>query len=37
MTGPERRVAGERGLHGYMQRTALEGDATVLKALLGRE
>ncbi|MGN6104530.1 MAG: 3,4-dehydroadipyl-CoA semialdehyde dehydrogenase, partial [Kofleriaceae bacterium] len=28
-------LGGERGLHGYMQRTALEGDASVLKALLG--
>ena len=28
-------LGGERGLHGYMQRVALEGDASVLKALLG--
>ncbi len=28
-------LGGERGLHLYMQRTALEGDATVLKSLLG--
>ncbi|MBL0213577.1 MAG: 3,4-dehydroadipyl-CoA semialdehyde dehydrogenase [Myxococcales bacterium] len=28
-------LGGERGLHLYMQRTALEGDASVLKALLG--
>jgi oxepin-CoA hydrolase/3-oxo-5,6-dehydrosuberyl-CoA semialdehyde dehydrogenase len=27
-------LGGERGLHGYMQRTALEGDATVIKSLL---
>ncbi len=27
-------LGGERGLHFYMQRTALEGDASVLKALL---
>jgi len=27
-------LGGERGLHGYMQRTALEGDASVLKSLL---
>ncbi len=37
--GPGRAGGGEelgglRGLHGYMQRTALEGDASVLKALL---
>jgi oxepin-CoA hydrolase/3-oxo-5,6-dehydrosuberyl-CoA semialdehyde dehydrogenase len=30
-------LGGERGLHLYMQRTALEGDASVLKALAGRE
>ncbi len=29
-------LGGERGLHFYMQRTALEGDASILKALLGR-
>jgi oxepin-CoA hydrolase/3-oxo-5,6-dehydrosuberyl-CoA semialdehyde dehydrogenase len=28
-------LGGERGLHLYMQRTALEGDASVLKSLLG--
>ena len=28
-------LGGERGLHFYMQRTALEGDASVLKSLLG--
>jgi len=28
-------LGGERGLHVYMQRTALEGDASVLKSLLG--
>jgi oxepin-CoA hydrolase/3-oxo-5,6-dehydrosuberyl-CoA semialdehyde dehydrogenase len=28
-------LGGERGMHLYMQRTALEGDASVLKALLG--
>jgi oxepin-CoA hydrolase/3-oxo-5,6-dehydrosuberyl-CoA semialdehyde dehydrogenase len=28
-------LGGERGLHGYMQRVALEGDASVLKSLLG--
>jgi 3,4-dehydroadipyl-CoA semialdehyde dehydrogenase len=28
-------LGGERGLQFYMQRTALEGDASVLKALLG--
>ena len=28
-------LGGERGLHGYMQRIALEGDASVLKSLLG--
>ena len=38
--GPGRAGGGEelggmRGLHAYMQRTALEGDASVLKALLG--
>ena len=27
-------LGGERGLHLYMQRTALEGDASVLKSLL---
>jgi oxepin-CoA hydrolase/3-oxo-5,6-dehydrosuberyl-CoA semialdehyde dehydrogenase len=27
-------LGGERGLHGYMQRVALEGDASVLKSLL---
>jgi oxepin-CoA hydrolase/3-oxo-5,6-dehydrosuberyl-CoA semialdehyde dehydrogenase len=27
-------LGGERGLHAYMQRTALEGDASVLKSLL---
>lgn len=27
-------LGGERGLHGYMQRTALQGDATVIKSLL---
>ena len=30
-------LGGERGLHHYMQRCALEGDASVLKALLGKE
>jgi oxepin-CoA hydrolase/3-oxo-5,6-dehydrosuberyl-CoA semialdehyde dehydrogenase len=39
--GPGRAGGGEelgglRGLHGYMQRTALEGDATVIKSLLGQ-
>lgn len=38
--GPGRAGGGEelgglRGLHGYMQRTALEGDATLIKSLLG--
>ncbi|MBX3158272.1 MAG: 3,4-dehydroadipyl-CoA semialdehyde dehydrogenase [Deltaproteobacteria bacterium] len=38
--GPGRAGGGEelggiRGLHGYMQRVALEGDASVLKSLLG--
>jgi oxepin-CoA hydrolase/3-oxo-5,6-dehydrosuberyl-CoA semialdehyde dehydrogenase len=28
-------LGGERGLHAYMQRTALEGDASVLRSLLG--
>ncbi len=28
-------LGGERGLHLYMQRTALEGDASVLKSLIG--
>ena len=28
-------LGGERGLHFYMQRCALEGDASVLKSLLG--
>jgi oxepin-CoA hydrolase/3-oxo-5,6-dehydrosuberyl-CoA semialdehyde dehydrogenase len=28
-------LGGERGMHFYMQRTALEGDASVLKSLLG--
>ncbi|MBS1118852.1 MAG: Aldehyde Dehydrogenase [Deltaproteobacteria bacterium] len=28
-------LGGERGLHLYMQRTALEGDASILKSLLG--
>ena len=28
-------LGGERGLHFYMQRSALEGDASVLKSLLG--
>jgi oxepin-CoA hydrolase/3-oxo-5,6-dehydrosuberyl-CoA semialdehyde dehydrogenase len=28
-------LGGERGLHAYMQRVALEGDASVLKSLLG--
>jgi oxepin-CoA hydrolase/3-oxo-5,6-dehydrosuberyl-CoA semialdehyde dehydrogenase len=28
-------LGGERGLHAYMQRTALEGDTSVLKSLLG--
>jgi len=28
-------LGGERGLHGYMHRLALEGDASVLKLLLG--
>ncbi|HWU86191.1 MAG TPA: 3,4-dehydroadipyl-CoA semialdehyde dehydrogenase [Kofleriaceae bacterium] len=28
-------LGGERGLHAYLQRTALEGDASVLKSLLG--
>jgi oxepin-CoA hydrolase/3-oxo-5,6-dehydrosuberyl-CoA semialdehyde dehydrogenase len=28
-------LGGERGLHMYMQRVALEGDASVLKSLLG--
>ena len=28
-------LGGERGVHGYMQRVALEGDASVLKSLLG--
>src|SRR5690606_10823005 len=28
-------LGGERGLHLYMQRVALEGDASVLKSLLG--
>jgi oxepin-CoA hydrolase/3-oxo-5,6-dehydrosuberyl-CoA semialdehyde dehydrogenase len=27
-------LGGERGVHFYMQRVALEGDASVLKALL---
>ena len=30
-------LGGERGLHHYLQRCALEGDASVLKALLGKE
>jgi len=30
-------LGGERGLHHYMQRCALEGDASMLKALLGKE
>ncbi len=39
--GPGRAGGGEelgglRGLHGYMQRTALEGDATLIKSLLGQ-
>ena len=28
-------LGGERGLYSYMQRVALEGDASVLKALVG--
>jgi len=28
-------LGGERGVHGYMQRVALQGDASVLKSLLG--
>jgi oxepin-CoA hydrolase/3-oxo-5,6-dehydrosuberyl-CoA semialdehyde dehydrogenase len=30
-------LGGERGLHFYMQRTALEGDASVLKSLVGEK